>query len=274
MPVLLVVAVAAGVAIAAFTTNTAPAPIAAVPAPPLDQPATDDPTDNLQDPDEPQDPAPAAPPESDEGMVGIVREHFDVAQYTYLRLAVDGGEAWAAVYRAPVKDGKPVTLLHVNSLRNFHSRELNRDFDTIYFGVLPGYETAPSMSANAANTNANTNPGAGASAKTVSVRAVAGGTTIADLAKSAASLEGKPVTVVGRVVKETDGILGRNWIHLVDGTGDAKAGSNDLLVTTDATAAIGDDVVAKGTVRTNQDFGSGYAYKFMLEKATVTPAAK
>jgi hypothetical protein len=94
--------------------------------------------------------------------------------------------------------------------------------------------------------------------------------TIADLAKKASSLEGTQVKVAGHVVKENDGILGKNWIHLQDGTGSATDKSNDVLVTTDGTAKVGDVVEATGTVRTKQDYGSGYAYDFLLEHATVT----
>ncbi len=97
--------------------------------------------------------------------------------------------------------------------------------------------------------------------------------TIAELAKKAASLEGQQVTVAGNVVKENDGIMGRNWIHIQDGTGSAADKTNDLLVTTDATAKVGDAIVATGTVKTKQDFGAGYAYDVLLEQASVRPTA-
>ena len=85
-----------------------------------------------------------------------------------------------------------------------------------------------------------------------------------------ASLVGKPVVVRGKVVKVNQGILGRNWIHLQDGTG--AAGANDLLITTDAAAApatLGDVVVARGTLVADKDFGSGYKYALLVEGATL-----
>jgi hypothetical protein len=269
MPAFLVVAIAAGVAFAAFSTSASRPPVASVPAPPLTG-APENEAEEPTDPDQPEDLNATPPRPAEETLTGIVREHMDVAQYTYVRLASDAGETWAAVYRAPVKDGKSITLVHASALKNFHSRELGRDFDVIYFGVLPGFETAPGASAAALGRGVtpatDIAPGA--------LKTVAGAMTVADLARNAASLVGTKVTVVGRVSKETDAILDRNWIHIVDGTGNAKDGTNDLLVTSAATSGIGDDVVATGTVRTNQDFGSGYAYKFLLEKATVTPATK
>jgi hypothetical protein len=213
--------------------------------------------------DEPEPSGAAEPGAPDETLTGVVKEHFDVPQYTYLRVATDSGDKWAAVYRAPVQDGSTVTVIHAAQLANFHSRELNRDFDRIWFGMLPGHETAPAASASAAPVAASPPP--------------KGAVSIADLAKGAPGFDGKQVTVAGHVVKETDGILGRNWIHLQDGSGNAKDGSNDVLVTTadsDAPHPIGQEVTATGTVRTNQDFGSGYAYKFMLEKAALAPRTR
>ena len=271
MPWMLLAALAAAVGFAIFSKNRPPEPIAAVPAPPLAGPAGSDGEDD-REPDlaggaagqglPPGHPSPggSAMAASQQTLTGVVREHTEVSQYTYLRLATDAGEEWAAVYRAPVKDGTTVQIEHASKLQHFHSRELNRDFDSIWFGMLPGYETAPTAS-------------------TPSVAAAAGGSTkrpagaiaIADLAAKASSLDGTQATVSGHVVKENDGIMGRNWIHLQDGTGSAADGTNDVLVTGDGTAKVGDQVTATGTVRTKQDFGSGYAYKFMLEKASLQP---
>ena len=84
-----------------------------------------------------------------------------------------------------------------------------------------------------------------------------------------ASLAGKTVTVRGKVVKFNGGILDRNWVHLQDGSGQAADGTNDLLVTSDAAAKVGDIVTVTGTVAVDKDFTAGYAYKVMLEKATI-----
>jgi len=64
--------------------------------------------------------------------------------------------------------------------------------------------------------------------------------------------------------------MGRNWIHLRDGTGSAEKSDNDLTVTTDDQAAVGDVVSVKGTVRLDKDFGAGYAYPVLVEDAKVS----
>ena len=75
----------------------------------------------------------------------------------------------------------------------------------------------------------------------------------------------------GKVVKFTPGVMGKNWIHLRDGSGAAANGSNDLIVTSANQAKVGDVVTVKGVVRTDKDFGSGYAYRVLVEDATLQP---
>jgi hypothetical protein len=53
-----------------------------------------------------------------------------------------------------------------------------------------------------------------------------------------------------------------------DGTG--GKGSNDLTITTAASAKVGDTVLVKGVLTTNKDFGLGYKYDVMIEDAQVT----
>jgi hypothetical protein len=62
--------------------------------------------------------------------------------------------------------------------------------------------------------------------------------------------------------------MDRNFLHVQDGTGDQK--TNDLTVTSKQTAKVGDQVLVKGKVLLNKDFGAGYAYPLLLEEASVT----
>jgi hypothetical protein len=73
------------------------------------------------------------------------------------------------------------------------------------------------------------------------------------------------------VVKVNNGIMGRNFVHLRDGSGEAAAGTNNLVVTSKQTAAVGDQVSISGVVVLNREFGSGYAYPLLIEDATITP---
>ena len=74
----------------------------------------------------------------------------------------------------------------------------------------------------------------------------------------------------GKVVKYTPEVMGKNWIHLRDGSGSRASKDDDITVTTTSAAAIGDVIVVKGVVKTNRDFGAGYTYPVIIEDAKVS----
>jgi len=94
--------------------------------------------------------------------------------------------------------------------------------------------------------------------------------TVGELYEERAALEGKQVTVQGEVVKVNIGIMQRNFIHIQDGSGDALHETNNLVITTQDNAAVGDKVKVTGTVVVDHDFGFGYHYPLLVEQATVT----
>lgn len=230
---------------------------------------------------------PPAPP-----VKGEVLEVIDTEGFTYMRLKTAKGETWAAVGKAAVKKGEQVSIVNPTVAQNFQSKSLKRTFDSIVIGKLAGAAgaTAPAMAAGtpgAAGAAGSSMPsmaagsphaGAGPSAfhggkgaaPEVEVGKVtkaegASGRTVAEVYASRATLKDKPVAVRARVVKVTPGVMGKNWIHLRDGSGSASDGSNDLLATSKDEPKVGDLVVAKGTVRTDVNLGSGYAYKVLVE---------
>ena len=91
--------------------------------------------------------------------------------------------------------------------------------------------------------------------------------TVAALYQDKVALNGQTIVAEGKVVKVNHDIMGKNWIHIKDGTGEAPA--NDLVVTTKQNAEIGDQVTVTGKVTINRDFGSGYAYALLIEDATI-----
>ncbi|MFA5807821.1 MAG: hypothetical protein WC978_05565 [bacterium] len=93
--------------------------------------------------------------------------------------------------------------------------------------------------------------------------------TVSETYEKAAKLDKKTVVVRGKVVKVSKGIMGKNWVHLRDGSGDSGKGTNNLVVTTQDVPKVGDVVTAKGTLYKDKDFGAGYLYKVIVEEATV-----
>lgn len=93
--------------------------------------------------------------------------------------------------------------------------------------------------------------------------------TVAALNQNKAALAGKTIRVKGKVVKVNNGIMGRNFVHVQDGTGDTNTNSNNLVVTSKQTANVGDQVTVSGVVVVNRDFGSGYSYPLLIEEASI-----
>ena len=211
----------------------------------------------------------AAPLPPAVAVKGEVLEVRDVESFTYLRLKTKDGETWAAVQKSPVSKGAQVTIENVTVMNNFESKSLKKTFPTILFGNLGGVGPA------AGNATAAAHAGLAKAADTSDVRVPrasgANARTVAEILTKGAELKDKPVVVRGRVVKFNPDIMGKNWIHLRDGSGSATNNTNDILVTTTSQAKIGDVVTVKGVVHTDKDFGSGYAYKVLVEEATLQP---
>ncbi|MBA3057195.1 MAG: nucleotide-binding protein [Rhodoferax sp.] len=192
---------------------------------------------------------------------GEVLEVKDVEIYSYLRLKTKDGEMWAAVSKAPVKVGAKVSIENSMVMKNFESKALKKTFPTIIFGSLGGAGPVAAGMPVAAAKVVDTTPIKVAKASGANAR------TVAEVVTKAAELNGKPVRVSGKVVKYNPGIMGKNWIHLRDGTGKDADGSNDVLVTSAAETQVGAVVTVTGVVRTNKDFGAGYSYKVLIEDA-------
>ena len=178
--------------------------------------------------------------------------------YTYLQLDTTTGKTWAAVYTAPVKVGEAVTIEHSMVMKNFTSKAMGRTFPSIVFGMLQ----------QPAGAAAKVAPAAAPAGPVVHVAKATGpdARTIGEISAQRAQLKGKTVVVRGKVVKFYPQIMGRNWVHLRDGTGSAADESNELLVTTNDVTKVGDIVTVRGVVAVDKDFGAGYAYRVLLEQ--------
>jgi hypothetical protein len=208
--------------------------------------------------------------ETAQTLTGKVSETLEAGGYTYICLETKGKKTWFAVPKMPVTIGQSMTFPLGLEMKNFKSKTLNRTFESVYFAdgpvssqqgrennAAPGHQKAPKQTAT--------------SAEQISVKKAAGKNayTIAEVYAKKASLNEKPAVIRGKVVKVSSGIMGKNWVHLQDGTGDASKGANDIIATTLDSPAVGDVVTAKGTLFTNKDFGAGYKYDVIMEKATI-----
>ena len=201
---------------------------------------------------------------------GTVRETMDSLGYTYVRVGTDGRSAWAAGPKTAVKVGDRVKLPAGILMKDFHSKRLGRTFDWLWLigsieveGAAPAQPDVAAMHGKPA-----TDPAAAAAFDFTRIKKPAGGLTVAEIHVRRAELAGKTVTVCAIAVKATPEVMGRNWLHLRDGTG--APGTDDLTVTSAELAQVGKVVLVTGTVVVNRDFGFGYEYEVMLEDAKLT----
>jgi len=88
---------------------------------------------------------------------------------------------------------------------------------------------------------------------------------LADLFANRAAHADKTVTVKGKVTKVNRAIMGKNWVHLQDGTSDD--GNFSLTITTEEDAKVDDIVAFTGTITLDKDFGAGYKYDIIMQDA-------
>jgi len=211
-----------------------------------------------------------------DGMVrGTVLETMDSGGYTYVFFETEQGRRWAAGQQIAVQAGDVVQTDTGIAMTGFTSKSLNRTFEVVYFvsrlenlsrlnlseehlgATRPAGQ--PRVDSTAAPIIADTN-----------VAELKQGQNIAHVYANKEALADHQFSLRGKVVKYNAGILGWNFIHIQDGSGEAVDGSNDLTVTSKATTAVGETVVVTGTIILNKDFGAGYSFPVLIEGASIT----
>lgn len=216
---------------------------------------------------------------SGETHSGTVLTTMDGGIYTYVEIDEGGKKIWAVGPRMKVVVGDKVEFRGGMPMPNYHSRTLNRTFESILFVSelhLAGSPDMPhgltmdssAMPPGHPGAGAPTGKAAGEAPKAGSISKAKDGYTVEELFSNKDQLNGKTIAVRGKVVKFSSEIMGKNWVHLQDGTG--TSGANDLTVTTDQAATAGDTILVQGTLRKDKDFGAGYLYNVIIEDAKIT----
>ena len=213
-------------------------------------------------------PAVAAPKESPP-ITGKVLKTMDSGGYTYVYLQQKGGKkVWVAMPTTKMTVGKKVSLVPGEEFTNFKSTTLNRTFDKIIFSLGPVPKKGAKKSAAAmvpGSKEARVPP------ETMKMDKAAGANayTVAELFAQKGKLNGKKVVVKGKVVKVSQRIMKRNWIHIQDGTGSADKKNHDLVVTMTALPVDGQTITVSGTLLKDKDYGMGYKYDVLIENAEI-----
>ncbi len=215
---------------------------------------------------------------------GIVQEVIQVTAYTYLRLkSANGEEFWAAIPKSDISQGVDVQLASAELMTGFHSKQLDRTFDAIYFGSLDDGAVTPSGVHGALpvaehgelSGSPGSRGGRAQAADMVEIHKSAqapgpGGKRVAEVFENKQSLSGTKVQVRGTIVSVTANVMGTNFVHVRDGSGDAASATHDLtLKVAEDPPPVGEEALFEGTVTTDVDLGAGYNYSVLIEAGRI-----
>lgn len=195
---------------------------------------------------------------------GVVQEVLQATSYTYLNVKEGDRDFWIAVTKRETKVGETISFAASLEMKNFESKDLQRKFESLYFvdRISSGEQSQP---AGPGSMEVPHQMKPALEKKEVSIEPAEGGITIGELLANTDSYAGKTVRIKGQVTKVNRAIMGKNWVHLQDGT-DAS-GKFDLTITTQEQVNVGDVVTFEGTIVLNKDFGAGYVYEVLMEEA-------
>lgn len=200
--------------------------------------------------------------------IGEVAETMASGGYVYVRLVED--DTWIASQPIAVSVGDKVSYSGGMTMKDFHSRTLNRSFDYILFvekiEVINQVDADKHADAETNHPNVVETSVAVAIPEAGEIAPLNGGKTISDVYAELEQLKDQNVALRARIMKVNVQIAGKNWVTLQDGTGAAP--NNKLIATTSEVVAVGDLVTVSGVIHTNVDLGSGYNYSVLLEEAT------
>ena len=229
-------------------------------------------------------------------LTGKILETMDSGGYTYVLLATEDGEKWVAAPKTLVTVGQTAAFAPGMVMRNFKSETLGRTFDEVVFssGMAGagggGAMTAGSCPSGGGTSAESSSPNSGA---VMGMGAMGGGMgamkssgrvtvppvdleiekavgenayTVVEVYQQGAALNQKKVVVRGKVVKVSANIMGKNWIHLQDGSGKPEAGTHDLVLTSQQKPTVGEILIAEGILAADKDFGAGYRYEVIVEE--------
>ena len=137
-----------------------------------------------------------------------VLETMSSGGYTYIKVQEGQKDYWIAMTQRDTKVGQCISFSEQGWMQKFHSKTLNRTFDSILFAG-----------------NASTKPAANVQAQQKVPKSQMhseykekGTLSIAELFANREKYVNKIVTVKGKVTKTSNGIMKLNWVHIEDGS--------------------------------------------------------
>lgn len=202
-----------------------------------------------------------------------VSEVLQANSYTYLKVKENGNERWMAVTKQEIQPGEVFYYDEALQMTNFSSKDLDRTFDVIYF-VNQISKNPISQNLSGGMQGMGGMMGSSPSGKvdpdqksSIQLEKADNEITIAEVFSNRNDYSGKEIEIRGVVVKVNKQIMGKNWIHIQDGTN--SNGKFDLTITSNDLAEVNDEVTFKGKITLEKDFGSGYFYDVIMEEGSL-----
>jgi hypothetical protein len=195
-----------------------------------------------------------------------VTEVIQATNYTYLKVNENMAERWVAVTKQEINVGDVFYYDGALQMNNFKSKDLDRTFDEIYF-VTQISKTPIVREKMGSGMPAHSGKIETQKLSSITLEKSANEITLASIFEKRDEFAAKEFEIRGIVVKVNKQVMGKNWIHIQDGT-DFNS-DFDLTITTQDLAEMGDEVTFKGKISVNKDFGSGYRYDVIMEDAVL-----
>ena len=199
----------------------------------------------------------------------IIKEIIPGNKYVYVLVEEDGRSFWISSGKQQLKKGDTYYYNESILKTQFESKEHNKVFDTLYLvtslipeehgkgihGLSPGSPGDKQLEIVKKSIVEEQD----------STAVFAGLISIADLVADPEKYAGKKIELKGMCTKVNIGIMGRNWVHLQDGSKD----DYDLVITTSEMVDKNNEVTIRGIVKLNIDLGSGYSYPILVENGVL-----
>lgn len=199
----------------------------------------------------------------------VVLESINAARYVYILGDQDGTKKWFALTARQVNEGDVFYFDNPLIMKDFYSKELERPFDEVLFISRVSKNSMDLVQTKTQNATMPTKSTGKAVTEQLELKIdlPENALSISQLYEQKDSYKSQKVKVQGQVVKFSPQIMNTNWIHIQDGT--EFQGKFDLTITSNETVKLGDIITFEGIVDVNKDFGHGYFYELIVEKAEI-----
>ena len=191
----------------------------------------------------------------------VVNDVIQAGEYTYLNVSEKRKKIWLAVPAMQISKGDKFSYSGGLEMTDFYSKELKRTFPNLL--LLESAKMEQMTGKNSGMINSSHTAVVKTEKLNISIEPGEGCTSITKLLEKKKEYSGKTIRIRGKITKFNPAILGKNWIHLQDGT-EYKDGF-DLTITTDSQLIVGDTATFEGKITLNKDFGYGYFYDVIME---------